>query len=399
MEKEFDICCGVDVGKWEHHFTAVDRRTGEVVLDEKVEQSEREIAARLGGLSAMGKTMVVVDQPGSLASLLIAVADSLGVARGFITPTAMSRAIDMYGGDLKTDAHDAFVIAEVGASLPRIVKPIDERQGDRSELSALMSYDRELTVEGTRASNRLHDLLLSLHPALERHMSGGKIRSEFNLLLLERYGGPCGLRDAGRRGVRRWVKSRKGMGSRALAKVDEVFEVLAEQELEIAGGRSLEGLVKSEAAFLLATIRSRREVAAKRDAVLARMPEAQILLSLPGTGPVTCATFIAEVGDASAFDSSAKLAAYAGLSPKVRQSGRSVHSITKPRGGNRRLKRVLILSASKSILFCEESRAYYERKRAEGRGYNSAVTALARKRLDVMYAMLRDRRPYERKNG
>ena len=120
---------------------------------------------------------------------------------------------------------------------------------------------------------------------------------------------------------------------------------------------------------------------------------------MPGVGAITCATFVAEVGDASRFSSSAKLASYAGLSPKVRQSGKSVNSVSKPRGGNRRLKRVLVLSASKSILFCEESRRYYDRKRAEGRCYNSAITALARKRLDVMYAMLRDGRPYQKKNG
>ncbi|MBQ9006987.1 MAG: IS110 family transposase [Atopobiaceae bacterium] len=92
------------------------------------------------------------------------------------------------------------------------------------------------------------------------------------------------------------------------------------------------------------------------------MPEAQILMTLPGLGAVTCATFLSEVGDVSRFGSAAKLAAYAGLAPRVRQSGTTVHSVTKPRGGNRRLKRVLVLSASKSILFCDESRAYYERK-------------------------------------
>ena len=53
----------------------------------------------------------------------------------------------------------------------------------------------------------------------------------------------------------------------------------------------------------------------------------------------------------------------------------------------------------KSILFCDESRAYYERKRSEGRSYGSAVTALARRRLNVMYAMLRDGKPYEKNNG
>ncbi len=85
--------------------------------------------------------------------------------------------------------------------------------------------------------------------------------------------------------------------------------------------------------------------------------------------------------------------------PKVRQSGRTVRSVTKPTCGNHRLKRVLVPSASKSILFCEESRAYYDKKRAGGGCYTSAVTALAQKRLDVMYAMLRDGKSYEKRNG
>ena len=212
-----------------------------------------------------------------------------------------------------------------------------------------MSYDRELTEEATRAGNRLHDLLLSTCPALEAHLAGKRIQSQLYLAVLARYGGCHGLKKAGRGNVRRWAKARKGMGPAALAKIDELFEAVSRQTV-----------------------------------------------SLPGLGAVTCATFLSEVGDVSRFGSAAKLAAYAGLAPRVRQSGTTVHSVTKPRGGNRRLKRVLVLSASKSILFCDESRAYYERKRSEGRSYGSAVTALARRRLNVMYAMLRDGSPTKR---
>ena len=266
-------------------------------------------------------------------------------------------------------------------------------------LAALMSYDRELTEETTRASNRLHDLLLSTCPALEAHLGGKRIQNQLHLAVLARYGGCSGLKKAGRGNVRRWARSKKGMGPAALARIDELFDVVSRQTVSLPGAEGTEELIRLEAAYLLATLKSRKGVAARRDAALAEMPEAQILMTLPGLGAVTCATFLSEVGDISRFDSAAKLAAYAGLAPRVRQSGKTVHSVTKPRGGNRRLKRVLVLSASKSILFCDESRAYYDRKRAEGRGYNSAVTALARRRLNVMYAMLRDGKPYEKNNG
>lgn len=156
-------------------------QTGEILLDEKVGQDEGEIRGALSRILESGRTMVVVDQPGSMSALLFAVADDMGVPRGFITPKAMAQAIEMYGGEAKTDAHDAFVIAEVSASLPRLVKPVGGKSDACLRLAALMSYDRKLTEEVTRASNRLHDLLLSTCPALEAHLGGKRIQNQLHL--------------------------------------------------------------------------------------------------------------------------------------------------------------------------------------------------------------------------
>lgn len=399
MEREFDIACGVDAVKRPHRFTAIDGRTGEVLLDEKVAQGEAEMRDALSRACGSGNALVVIDQPGSMSALLFAVAEDMGVPCGFITPKAMARAIEMYGGEVRADAHDAFVIAEVSASLPRLVKPVEGKSDACPALAALMSYDRELTEEAAGASNRLHDPLLSTCPALEAHLGGKRIQSQFYLTVLARYSGCAGLKKAGRGNARRRAKSRKGMGPAALAKIDELLGVASSQTVTLPGAEGIGEPVGLEASHLLSTLRSRKGIAARRGEALSSMPEAQVLMSLPGLGAVTCATFLVEVGDISRFDSAAKLAAYAGLAPRVRQSGRTVHSATRPRGGNRRLKRVPVLPASKSILFCEESRAYYDRKRAEGRSYGSAVTALARRRLNVMYAMLRDGKPYEKNNG
>ena len=399
MERTYSVCCGVDVGKSSHHFAAIIPATGELVFDGEVEQSESGIRDALLSVSLFGSPVVVVDQPGNMAALLFAVCDDMGIAKGFITPRAMSKAIEMYGGDITTDAHDALVIAEVSSSLPKLVKPVGEKSALYLRLSALMSYDRELTLESTRATNRLHDLLLSVSPALEAHLEGKRVQSNFSLMVLSRYGGPAGLKKAGRGNVRRWLRSRKGMGEAALRRLDDLFEAIGRQSVTIAGSEYVEELIKQEASFLLTVLASRKKVAESRDELLSQMPEARLLMSLPGLGAVTCATFLAEVGDISRFPNASKLASYAGLAPKVRQSGKTIHSVTKPRGGNRRLKRVLVLSAGKSVQFCEESRAYYERKRSEGHSYGSCMMALARRRLNVMYAMLREGSAYEKQNG
>lgn len=157
-------------------------------------------------------------------------------------------------------------------------------------------------------------------------------------------------------------------------------------------------LLRIEAASLRSALDAREAVGARVDELLGRIPYAQALLSMPGVGRVTAATSVSEVPNVSLFASAARLAAYAGLAPRVRQSGRSLNSVTKPRAGNRRLKRALVLSAARSVDFCEESRAYYDRKRSGGRCHYSVV-ALARRHINVMYAMLRDGKRYESRLG
>ena len=95
-------------------------------------------------------------------------------------------------------------------------------------------------------------------------------------------------------------------------------------------------------------------------------PEARILTSLPGMGPILGAEFLVAVGEICAFESADRLAAYAaGLVPAARDSGKRVGNNRRMRGGNKSLKRVFYQSAFASLRSAPESRAFYERKRAE----------------------------------
>ena len=111
------------------------------------------------------------------------------------------------------------IIAEVASGLPKLVKPACEKDASMTELYTLMSHDRRLTEDATRTTNRLHDLLLSSCPALELQMRGKRIQTGVCLMVLERYGGPLGLRKAGRANVRKWAKSKKGIGDAAARRV------------------------------------------------------------------------------------------------------------------------------------------------------------------------------------
>jgi transposase len=94
-----------------------------------------------------------------------------------------------------------------------------------------------------------------------------------------------------------------------------------------------------------------------------------------------------------------RLAAYAGLVPAARDSGKRVGNHCKGRGGNRVLKRVFYQSAFSSMRAVPESRAFYDRKRREGKRHAQAVIALARRRVNVLWAMLRDGATFEARSA
>jgi transposase len=129
------------------------------------------------------------------------------------------------------------------------------------------------------------------------------------------------------------------------------------------------------------------------DQLLARHPDAALIRSLPGMGAVLVAEFIAQAGDLGRFTSADQLAAAAGLAPVLRQSGK-VRFQRRPSGGNKDLKRVFYQSAFCS-LHCPDSRAFYARKRREGKRHHQALLALARRRIDVLWAILHSRQPFQ----
>ncbi len=105
-------------------------------------------------------------------------------------------------------------------------------------------------------------------------------------------------------------------------------------------------------------------------------PFGELLSSMPGIGRRTGSRTLAEIGDGSRFGSGDKLASYAGLAPVTRQSGKPVNGESQSRRGNHRLKNAMFLAAFASLR-APESKAFYDRKRAEGKKHNAAVICLA----------------------
>ncbi|GHB55649.1 hypothetical protein GCM10010347_27030 [Streptomyces cirratus] len=116
---------------------------------------------------------------------------------------------------------------------------------------------------------------------------------------------------------------------------------------------------------------------------------------MPGTGVRTGARILIDVGDGSSFPSAAHLAAYAGLAPATRSSGSSIRGEQLSRRGNEQLKRAFFLSAFADLADPASRTYYYDKKFARGKHHTQALLCLARRRADVLFAMLRDGTFYE----
>jgi transposase len=123
-------------------------------------------------------------------------------------------------------------------------------------------------------------------------------------------------------------------------------------------------------------------------------PQAAISQSMPGFGPFLGASLLVGAGDLRAFPSAGHLAAAAGLVPVPNDSGRRTGNLHRPLRYSRPLRHVFYLSAQTSMMRAGPNRDYYLKNRAHGRTHSQAIIALARRRIDVLWALLRDNRTW-----
>jgi transposase len=388
---EYAVFCGLDVGKEAHHACALDP-DGRRLFDAELPQDETRLRELLSRLSEHGQVLVVVDQPNTIGALPIAVARAMGIDVAYLPGLAMRRIADLHPGTAKTDARDAYVIADAARVMPHTLRRVDVGEEALAELKGLVGFDDDLAGEATRLSNRIRGLLTQVHPALERVL-GPRVSQKATLALLTKFGGPTGMRAAGRSRLLTTARKANPRGSDEL--VDAIWAALGQQTVVVPGTAAADTILPKLARSLADTLDQRRQIAAQVEQVLDAHPLSGVLTSMPGVGVRTAARILLEVGDGSSFPTAAHLAAYAGLAPVTHRSGISIRGEHPARSGNKHLKRAFFLSAFAALRADPISRAYYDRKRAEGKKHNAALICLARRRCDVLHAMLKTQTTYQ----
>ena len=197
-------------------------------------------------------------------------------AVAYLPGTAMRRTAQLLPGDAKTDRRDAHVIAWAALKLPETLRDAGPDDETLAALKLLAGHDEDLAHESTRHVNRLRSLLLQTHPAFERALKGERITRDATLALLERYGGPMGVKRAGIEDVKDWAKSN---GLRAGRIIDDMFKAIGEQTVTVPGTLMAETIIPS-IAHDIKTIRDRRrEVGRQVEKLLEGHPLLTVLTS------------------------------------------------------------------------------------------------------------------------
>jgi transposase len=385
------VWAGADAGKEQHHVAVVDE-AGTVVFSRRVANDEpelRQVITEVTGLAA--RVRWAVDLRDGAAALLLALLAVAGAEIVYVPGRMVNRMTGAYRGEGKTDAKDARIIADQ-ARMRSDLAPLAPGDELATELRMLTARRADLVADRTRAINRLRAVMLEVSPALERALDF--TRTGPLILISGGYATPQAIRAAGQHQLTGWLR---GRGARNAAKLAAAAVSAATSQTVRLPGQDIAAALAAELAgevmALNERVRQADELIAAR---FRRHRSAAVITSLPGIGPLPGAEFlVATGGDMAAFAGSGHLAGYAGLAPAPRDSGRRTGNLHRPKRYNRLLNRVFYTSALISIAHCEESRAFYDRKRAEGKKHTQAVLALARRRVNVLWAMLRDNQPYQ----
>ena len=316
-------------------------------------------------------------------------------ARGYtiyvINPIQSDSLRKMYIRQTKNDSIDSFLIAEV----IRFGQFTTTSMADENILAMrqLCRYRDSVISSRTEIKLRISTIMEQIFPEYEKQFSSLWVSTSMGIL--EKYLTPENIENA---------------------PIDELFEIIKDKShnrLTKAKAISIKEaaadtfgikIAQDAFSFQLKQLIDRMNFLDKQIEAL----DCQILEyyekfdcylhTIPGIGIIGAATILAEIGDISRFKNSSALVAFAGIDPTVRQSGEfnSTHNHMSKRGSPY-LRHAIFLAATTCSFHNSPLNAYYKKKRDQGKHHLTATGAVARKLTTVIYAVLRDSKPYEPK--
>jgi transposase len=289
----------------------------------------------------------------------------------------------------KTDAIDCFLVAEV----IRFGNFTETRLADEDILILrnLARFRESLKDSCADYKRQVITVLDQVFPEYDRLFSN--IFGESSKAFLKTYGTPEQVVDVSTKSLATLLRK----ASRGRHRTEKAREIKA------LAARSVGITLCSDAfAFQIKILIEEIEFTEKQIKEIEKKIEKQlkklnsVIQTIPGVGPATGAIILGEIGDINRFSNPKKLVAFAGIDPTAYQSGNFTGTNNRlSKKGSPYLRRAVWMSAVVASRTDPVFKAFYEKKRREGKAHGTAIGAVARKLLYTIHAVLKANKPYE----
>ena len=379
---------GIDIAAETHMIAAVDETDRVLIPPTKITEDAAGYDRLLARLGDARDTLVAMEATGHYWKNVFATLVAHGFVVALLNPLRTARFAAEDLARTKTDAIDALGIARFAAQKrPAATRLPDPATEELRELVRLR--DRLVQDVGDRL-RQLHRLVDLGFPEFTRHVRG--LDSALATAILHDY--PTAAAFTG-------VSVRRLAGLRYDGR-HHVGDALAHALIDAAArsvgrhhGEAYRLQVRYACEDLDLLRRRLRTLEGDIERLLDRHAVGPLLTTIDGIGPLTAARLVAELGDPAAFASAGALAAYIGVVPSLRQSGKR----TGTRAGltpigHAALRAHLWMPVLTAVRKNPWLRAYYQRLRARGTLPKVALVAAMRKLLVAVYTVAKHRRPF-----
>jgi len=385
---------GIDVGSESHHIIILDEEDN-VLYNQKVAHKLNESTESIKLFKQIekkegGKISFALEGKNGYSNPL----DKILLDKGFILYNVdnlkLKRFREAFAGEWRDDERDSLMLSKmlklkdyINSKREKVFIKIEKPSLVTESLKLLSRHQQTLIDEKIRLVNRLGKKLLEVCPQI---LELGKLKNKKIIAILAKYPDFSKYK----RITLKFLLKIRGIGKRQAP-----FLLKRLNNIEYMSGLTdiYKTIILSYAKRILELREEISDIDKKLDETGEKNKEVNHLKTIPGVATKLASRLVGEIGNIDRFPSEKQLAIYCGVACVDNNSGK----VTKARAvykANKICKQTLITMAGCSIRFSLQCKAYYLKKRTEGKSHNHALRCLARQLIKVIYRMLTEDREY-----
>jgi len=385
---------GIDVGSESHHIIILDEEDN-FLYNQKVAHKLNEFTENIKLFKQIekkegGKLSFALEGKNGYSNPLDRILLDQGFTLYNVDNLKLKRFREAFAGEWRDDERDSLMLSKmlklkdyIDSKREKVFIKIEKPSPLTESLKLLSRHQQTLIDEKVRLVNRLRKKLLEVCPQILRL---GKLKNKKIITILAKY---PDFSKYKRITLKSLLKI-KGIGKKGA-----FFLLKRLNNIEYMPGLTdiYKTIILSYAQRILELLEEIEDIDKKLDEIGNQSKEVNHLKTIPGVATKLASRLTGEIGDINRFPSEKQLAIYCGIACVDNNSGK----VTKARAvykANKICKQTLITMAGCSIRSIHQCKAYYLKKRTEGKSHNHTLRCLARQLIKVIYRMLTEDREY-----